>query len=67
MMRAPARTIGSDRMQIKAPLEYIWRPVADAIDRLIDRREQTNGGLCWPLMFWIALIGIVIVWAVTAT
>jgi hypothetical protein len=53
-------------MQIKVPLEYIWRPVADAIDRWIDRREQTNGGLCWPLMFWIALIGIVIAWAVTA-
>ena len=53
-------------MQIKAPLEYIWRPVADAIDRWIETREQTNGGLGWPLMFWAALILIVIAWAVTS-
>lgn len=67
MMRAPARTIGSDRMQIKAPLEYIWRPIAEWLDRWIDSREETNGGLGWPLMLWAALIGIVIAWAVTST
>lgn len=54
-------------MQVKAPHEFIWRPVADAIDRWIDRREQTNGGLGWPLMLWTALIFIVISWAVTST
>lgn len=54
-------------MQIKAPLEYIWRPIAEWIDCWLDRPPRTNGGPGWPLIFWAALIGIVIAWAVTST
>ena len=67
MTPAQARTIGSEQMQIKAPLEYIWRPVAEWIDRWLDRPPKTNGGIGWPLMFWAALILTVIAWVVTAT
>ena len=54
-------------MQIKAPLEYVWRPIAEWIDRWIETRDQTNGGLGWPIMFWAAAVLIVIAWAVRST
>jgi len=66
MMPAPARTTGSKLMQIKAPLELIWRPIAAWIDRWLDEPPKTNGGLAWPLMFWATLIAIVIYWAIWA-
>lgn len=52
-------------MQIKAPLEYVWRPIAEWIDRWLDTPPKTNGGLGWPLTFWFCLVFIVIAWALS--
>lgn len=54
-------------MQIKAPLEYIWRPIADAYVRWIDGPRMKLGDFL-PALFISGLIALAIIaWAVTAT
>lgn len=54
-------------MQIKAPLEYIWRPIADAYVRWIDGPRMKLGDFL-PALFISGLIALAIIaWTVTAT
>ena len=66
MTRALARMIGSERMQIKAPLEYIWRPIAEAYVRWLDGPRMKLSDF-FPTFLVSALIVLaVIAWVVTA-
>ena len=52
-------------MQIKAPLEYVWRPIAEWIDRWLEAPPRTHGGLLMPIVIWGGAIFWIIVWVLS--
>ncbi len=67
MMRAPARMTGSERMHIKAPLEFVWRPIAEAIGRWLDGPRIHLGDFLEAFLISGLIALAIIAWAVTST
>lgn len=54
-------------MQIKAPLEYIWRPIAEAINRWLDGPRLRLGEFLEAFLICGLIALAIIAWAVTST
>ncbi len=67
MMRAAARMIGSERMLIKAPLEYVWRPIVEAYVRWLDGPRMKLSDFFPAFLICGLAVLAVIAWVVTAT
>jgi hypothetical protein len=57
--------IGSDGMHTKAPLEYIWRPIAEAIDLWLDGPRMSLGDFFPAFLISGLIVLVLIAWVVT--